>query len=113
MYHPVRALERIREVLRALAHVHARGLVHLDVKPANLLRFGDTIKVTDFGTSRTLTTLQHGCGDDVVGSHLYAAPEQLEGEGVDERADLYGVGCMLHEMLTGSVPEPSAGVGNV
>jgi serine/threonine-protein kinase len=104
VYHPVAALERIREILRSLANVHAKGLVHRDVKPANLLRFGKEIKLTDFGTGCTLgapTTLQT---EAFVGTRAYAAPEQLRGEAVDDRADLYAVGCILHEMLVGRIP---------
>jgi serine/threonine protein kinase len=104
VYHPVRAMQRAREVLVALAQLHERGLVHRDVKPANLLRFGSTLKLTDFGTGRTLsrpTTLETGA---FVGTRAYAAPEQLRGEQVDERADLFAVGCILHEMLTGAAP---------
>ncbi|MDH5674070.1 MAG: serine/threonine protein kinase [Myxococcales bacterium] len=134
VYHPVRALQRIRETLEALAHVHARGLVHRDIKPDNLLRFGGGIKLGDFGTGKTLqhSGSQPGSGvrrserasaleqlvaslptplppewleEAFVGTRMYAAPEQLRGEEADERADLYGVGCILHEMLTGNLPD--------
>lgn len=106
VYHPVRALQRIREVLMALAHVHARGLVHRDVKPANLLRFEQSIKLADFGTGRSLLRPRGDETQAFVGTRLYAAPEQSRGERVDERADLYAAGCILYEMLTGSLPEP-------
>ncbi len=111
VYHPVRALERIREVLVALSHVHARGLVHRDVKPANLLRFGRAIKVTDFGTGHSLEPSgvrapSALAGEAFVGTRAYAAPEQLAGEAVDERSDLYAVGCILREMLTGVPAQP-------
>jgi serine/threonine-protein kinase len=108
VYHPVRALERIREVLVALSHVHARGLVHRDVKPANLLRFGHTIKVTDFGTGHSLGPSPAIQAEAFVGTRAYAAPEQLLGEEVDERSDLYAVGCILREMLTGAPARPAA-----
>jgi serine/threonine-protein kinase len=106
VYHPTRALERVREVLSALGHVHTHGLVHRDVKPANLLRFGPALKLTDFGTG---CSIGDGATEAVqsqgfVGTRLYASPEQLRGEQVDERSDLYAVGCILHEMLTGVVP---------
>jgi serine/threonine protein kinase len=106
VYHPVRALQRIREVLVALGHVHTRGLVHRDVKPANLLRFEQGIKIADFGTGRSLLPLQAVDPQAFVGTRLYAAPEQSRGERVDQRSDLYGVGCILFEMLTGSLPTP-------
>jgi serine/threonine-protein kinase len=106
VYHPTRALERIREVLAALAHVHAHGLVHRDVKPANLLRFGTALKLTDFGTGRSMPRARTEAleSQGFFGTRLYAAPEQQRGEEVDERSDLYAVGCILHEMLTGTVP---------
>jgi serine/threonine protein kinase len=106
VYHPARALERIREVLVAIKHVHARGLIHRDVKPANLLRFDSGIKLTDFGTGRSIERPPEHHTQAFVGTRMYAAPEQRSGRGVDERADLYAVGCILHEMLTGRVPEP-------
>lgn len=104
VYHPVRALERIREVLCAIANVHDRGLVHRDVKPANLLRFGERIKVADFGTGQTLGRPSAVQSEGFIGTRAYAAPEQLRGEEVDERSDLYAVGCILHEMLAGELP---------
>jgi serine/threonine-protein kinase len=106
VYHPVRALQRIREVLLALGHVHTRGLVHRDVKPANLLRFDQGIKIADFGTGRSLLPLQALDTEAFVGTRLYASPEQTRGERVDRRSDLYAVGCILFEMLTGSLPTP-------
>ena len=102
-YHPVRALLRVRQVLTALSHLHSRGMVHRDVKPANLLRFADHIKITDFGagTAKGESTLE---SEAFVGTRVYAAPEQLAGAPADDRGDLYAVGCILHEMLTGSLP---------
>jgi serine/threonine-protein kinase len=107
VYHPVRALERIREVLCAVANVHDRGLIHRDVKPANLLRFGDQIKVADFGTANTLGRATLADGEPLVGTRNYAAPELAGGESFDPRSDLYAIGCILHEMLTGERPAPS------
>jgi serine/threonine protein kinase len=104
-YHPLRALQRIREVLRALSQVHDRGLVHCDVKPANLLRFGDTIKLADFGAGHSLGPAAAFRLDTFVGTRRYASPEQIEGTDIDQRTDLYSVGCILHEMLTGEAPE--------
>ncbi len=114
VYHPVKALERISSVLDALAQVHASGLLHRDVKPANLLRFGQTVKITDFGSGRSTSRSGALQTEGFVGTRAYAAPEQLRGDEVDERADLYAVGCILHEMLTGRMPggqdvEPDAG----
>jgi serine/threonine-protein kinase len=104
VYHPVRALERIREVLRALAKVHDRGLVHRDLKPANLLCFGDSIKVADFGTANTLGRRPLDESELLEGTRNYAAPELACGGKTDERSDLFAIGCILHEMLTGELP---------
>ena len=106
VYHPALALERIREVLNALSHVHTHGLVHRDVKPANLLRFGAALKLADFGTGCSIAPAKTQAlhTPDFVGTRSYASPEQLRGELVDERSDIYAVGCILHEMLTGTVP---------
>ncbi len=109
VYHPVEALERTREVLSAMARVHERGLIHRDIKPANLLRFDGSVKVTDFGSGFTADRPQPDKTGEIVGTRLYAAPEQLAGEPVDERADLYGAGCILHEMLTGQLPSRARG----
>lgn len=93
------------DVCRALEAAHARGLIHRDIKPGNVMLLPDgRVKVVDFGIARaagsdTLT----GTGV-VLGSSAYLSPEQASGKGVDERADLYALGCVLYEMLTGEVP---------
>jgi serine/threonine-protein kinase len=88
-----------------LQHAHAAGLVHRDVKPANLLvREDDVLKIADFGIARAaeLTRLtQHGT---VLGTAAYLAPEQAEGEEVTAAADLYSLGAVLYEILTGRPP---------
>jgi serine/threonine protein kinase len=88
-----------------LQHAHAAGLVHRDVKPANLLvREDDVLKIADFGIARAaeLTRLtQHGT---VLGTATYLAPEQAEGEEVTAAADLYSLGAVLYEVLTGRPP---------
>ncbi len=108
IYHPLRALHQVQKILSALSYVHQRGLIHRDVKPANLLNFKETLKITDFGTGRTISRPSMLETEAFVGTRAYAAPEQLAGAAVDERADLYSVGCILHEMLTGRVPERPA-----
>ena len=103
VYHPVRALRLTRDILRAMARMHDRGLIHRDIKPGNFLYFDDRMKLTDFGTGLPAERYQAEAAE-VVGTRLYAAPEQLAGEPVDARADLYGAGCILHEMLGGRLP---------
>jgi len=93
------------DIARALAAAHERGLIHRDIKPGNVMVLPDgRVKVVDFGIARaagsdTLT----GTGV-VLGSTAYLSPEQAGGQPVDERADLYALGCVLYEMLTGHVP---------
>ena len=102
---PEQAVAVAVDVCRALEAAHARGLIHRDIKPGNVMLLPDgRVKVVDFGIARaagsdTLT----GTGV-VLGSTAYLAPEQASGQPVDERADLYALGCVLYEMLTGAVP---------
>ena len=99
------ALRIARGVAAALDHAHRNGIVHRDIKPANVLVPPHApVKVTDFGIAKA------GDGPDltgtgtVLGTARYLAPEQLSGDPVDARADLYGVGLLLHEMLAGQAP---------
>ena len=93
------------DIARALAAAHARGLIHRDIKPGNVMLLPDGgVKVVDFGIARAAgsDTLTHT--GVVLGSTAYLSPEQAGGQPVDERADLYSLGCVLYEMLTGQVP---------
>ncbi|MFF3518040.1 protein kinase [Streptomyces sp. NPDC002573] len=95
------------QVCAALETAHRAGVVHRDLKPANLLMSPDgTVKVVDFGIARTAATARAGLTAvaTVVGTSAYMAPEQATGAPVDARADLYALGCVLHEMLTGEPP---------
>jgi len=102
---PADAVAVAVDIARALAAAHERGLIHRDIKPGNVMVLPDgRVKVVDFGIARaagsdTLT----GTGV-VLGSTAYLSPEQAGGQPVDERADLYALGCVLYEMLTGHVP---------
>ncbi|NUS14174.1 MAG: protein kinase, partial [Streptomyces sp.] len=102
-----KALKIVGDVLAALAVSHEMGLVHRDIKPGNVMitRRG-VVKVMDFGIARAMQSgvtsmTQTGM---VVGTPQYLSPEQALGRGVDERSDLYSVGCMLFELLTGRLP---------
>jgi eukaryotic-like serine/threonine-protein kinase len=93
------------DIARALAAAHALGLIHRDIKPGNVMLLPDgRVKVVDFGIARAAgsDTLTHT--GVVLGSTAYLSPEQAGGQPVDERADLYSLGCVLYEMLTGRVP---------
>jgi serine/threonine protein kinase len=94
----------VEEVLKGLAHAHAMGVVHRDVKPDNVMVAQDgTVKIMDFGiaknTSSSLTITGH-----FLGSPSYASPEQVKGEPVDSRTDLYSTGVILYEALCGRLP---------
>jgi serine/threonine-protein kinase len=102
---PADAVAVAVDVARALAAAHARGLIHRDIKPGNVMLLPDGgVKVVDFGIARAAgsDTLTHT--GVVLGSTAYLSPEQAGGQPVDERADLYSLGCVLYEMLTGHVP---------
>jgi serine/threonine-protein kinase len=102
---PADAVAVAVDIARALAAAHALGLIHRDIKPGNVMLLPDgRVKVVDFGIARAAgsDTLTHT--GVVLGSTAYLSPEQAGGQPVDERADLYSLGCVLYEMLTGRVP---------
>jgi len=106
---PARASGVVAQVASALDAAHERGLVHRDVKPANILVAarggGEHTYLTDFGlTKRTASDSGLTAAGEWVGTLDYVAPEQLRGEAVDGRADVYALGCVLYELLTGQVP---------
>lgn len=109
---PVNALVLIfGQVAKALYYAHEQGLVHRDVKPANILWTADKqVKITDFGLARAAQELAN-TQTVVVGSPYYMAPEQLMGEPMDHRVDLYALGVSLFEATTGSLPFPKGDVG--
>ncbi|MBR6743353.1 MAG: Stk1 family PASTA domain-containing Ser/Thr kinase [Clostridia bacterium] len=93
------------QILRGLQHAHDKGVVHRDVKPQNIMVLSDgTIKVTDFGIARFARSEQRTITDKAIGSVHYISPEQARGDSADEKADIYSVGVMLYEMLTGKLP---------
>jgi beta-lactam-binding protein with PASTA domain/tRNA A-37 threonylcarbamoyl transferase component Bud32 len=104
--HPDRAVEIAADVAAALAYAHRHGVVHRDVKPGNVLITDEgTVKVTDFGIARAVNTeeslTQTGA---VMGTATYFSPEQAEGIAVDSRSDIYSLGVVLFEMVTGRPP---------
>ena len=104
---PARAADIAAQVADALSAAHARGLVHRDVKPSNVLvQLDGRVKVTDFGIAKAADQAHEELtrAGNVMGTARYLAPEQLEGHAVDERADVYSLGLVLYEMLTGHSP---------
>ncbi len=99
------AVHFIIQVLRGLQHAHDRGIVHRDVKPQNIIVLRDgSIKVTDFGIARFARSEHKTMTDKAIGSVHYISPEQARGETTDEKSDVYSVGVILYEMITGQLP---------
>lgn len=101
------AVHFAQQILRALQHAHDKGIVHRDIKPQNIMLLQDgTIKVTDFGIARfsRIENRTLAMGEKAIGSVHYISPEQARGQVTDEKADIYSLGVMLYEMLTGTLP---------
>jgi tetratricopeptide (TPR) repeat protein len=101
----------LRDVAKALAYAHARGVVHRDIKPDNVLLSGGTAVVTDFGIAKAIAAARTETQDTLtqlgtsIGTPAYMSPEQAAGDpAVDHRADIYSLGCMAYELLTGQPP---------
>ena len=109
-----RTLRILEQTCSALQFAHERNVVHRDIKPANLmLTADDTVKVTDFGTAKILQfgTVQQTA--HVMGTPSYMSPEQVKGRAVDGRSDIFSLGVMLYEMVTGEKPFPGQSITTV
>ena len=102
---PIRlAIEYTRQILAAIGFAHRHGIVHRDIKPHNVVVDADgRVKVTDFGIARSGASQMTEVGS-IIGTAQYLSPEQARGAAVDQRSDLYSVGVVIYEMLTGTVP---------
>lgn len=102
------ALQITHDVAAALGYAHSRGVLHRDVKPENILLAGGQALVADFGLARAIGAADYRRLTEtgvIVGTLYYMSPEQLrEDRGLDQRADIYSLGCMFYEMLTGGPP---------
>ena len=97
-----RAFELGAEALEGLEHAHLKGVVHRDIKPANIMLARDGhVKVMDFGIARLMGSSRQTRMGAAVGTPMYMSPEQLRGEDVDGRSDLYSLACVLYELITG------------
>ena len=102
-----------KQIARALSHAHERGIIHRDIKPQNIMLLRDgTIKVADFGIAALENEIHENDGE-AIGSIHYIAPEQARGASPDVRGDLYSLGIVMYEMLTGSRPYTGDTLGEV
>ena len=93
------------QILSALQHAHSKGVIHRDIKPQNIMLLADgSIKVTDFGIAKISDTPSVTAADKAIGTVNYISPEQASGRPVDFHSDIYSVGVMLYEMVTGKLP---------
>ena len=102
-----------KQIARALGHAHERGIIHRDIKPQNIMLLRDgTIKVADFGIAALENEIEENDGQ-AIGSIHYIAPEQARGESPDARSDLYSLGVVMYEMLTGQRPYTGDTLGEI
>ncbi|MFN2388256.1 MAG: protein kinase, partial [Actinomycetota bacterium] len=104
-FEPDRAIRMATEAAEALGHAHGAGVIHRDIKPANIMVAPDgRVKVTDFGIARALGDATMTATGSVLGTANYISPEQAEGGRIGPPSDIYSLGIVLYEMLTGAVP---------
>ncbi|QSX77170.1 serine/threonine-protein kinase [Agrilutibacter solisilvae] len=111
---PDQATAIVRQLAQGLAAAHARGVIHRDLKPANVLIDGDgNAYISDFGVARSLAGQGLTQSGAVVGTPDYLSPEQARGDAIDARSDLYALGLIFYEMLTGAMPFQGGTLGEI
>lgn len=102
---PEKAIGYIKQVMQGIQHAHEQGIVHRDIKPQNIMIDpNDTLKIVDFGIAKALSESTMTQTNHVIGTVQYLSPEQAKGEKTGERTDIYSIGIVLYEMLTGAAP---------
>ena len=103
-----------KQIAKALSQAHERGIIHRDIKPQNIMLLRDgTIKVADFGIAALENEVEEKPDGQAIGSIHYIAPEQARGESPDARSDIYSLGVLMYEMLTGNVPYTGDTLGEI
>ncbi len=106
---PEQVLDIMIQLCEGLRHAHSKGLIHRDLKPSNVMLLDEdgrtVVKIMDFGIAKKVDDTQHLTKTgEVFGSPLYMSPEQCQGQVLDARSDIYSIGCMIFEMVSGQVP---------
>jgi serine/threonine-protein kinase len=95
----------LRQICDAMAYAHNLGIIHRDLKPANIMiDERNQVKVTDFGIAKVIDASSTNNGTMIMGTPLYMSPEQIQGGKIDRRVDIYALGVMLYELVTGAPP---------
>jgi serine/threonine protein kinase/tetratricopeptide (TPR) repeat protein len=109
-----RSIEYVLQICAALAHAHANGIIHRDIKPDNvLLTSSGIVKLTDFGLAHNMDATQPSDDGSIVGTLAYLAPEIIQGAQPSPQSDLYALGVLLYELLTGELPFKGADIHNL
>lgn len=104
-FEPTEAARVLLQICDAIVHAHSQGVIHRDIKPQNILITPEgRVKVTDFGIARAAADSTITYGKSLLGSVYYSSPEQVKGSNVDQKSDIYSLGVVFYEMLTGKVP---------